>query len=276
VSENDPLAGFRLDGKVALVTGGNGGLGQAIARGLRAVGAEVMVTGRDAAKNREAADDHGAGNVLALDVRDEASVEAAFAAVSERHGRLDVLVNNAGVGGSYSVLEMTLEEWRLLVDTSLTGSFLCAKHGARAMIAAGNGGAIINLGSMYSVFGPPRAAGYASAKAGILGLSRALAVELAPHGIRSNAILPGWIETAMTARPLGGEIGYEVHRKTPAGRFGRPSDLVGAAIYLASDASSFVTGIELPVDGGYRVCERPRGVLLDNPAPQPIAAAKDI
>jgi 2-deoxy-D-gluconate 3-dehydrogenase len=240
------------------------------------VGAEVMVTGRDAAKNREAADDHGAGNVLALDVRDEASVEAAFAAVSERHGRLDVLVNNAGVGGSYSVLEMTLEEWRLLVDTSLTGSFLCAKHGARAMIAAGNGGAIINLGSMYSVFGPPRAAGYASAKAGILGLSRALAVELAPHGIRSNAILPGWIETAMTARPLGGEIGYEVHRKTPAGRFGRPSDLVGAAIYLASDASSFVTGIELPVDGGYRVCERPRGVLLDNPAPQPIAAAKDI
>ena len=133
-----------------------------------------------------------------------------------------MLVNNAGVGGSYSVLEMTLDEWRLLVDTSLTGSFLCAKHGARAMIEAGNGGAIINLGSMYSVFGPPRAVGYASAKAGILGLSRALAVELAPHGIRSNAILPGWIETAMTKRPLGGEIGYEVHRKTPAGRFGRP------------------------------------------------------
>ena len=146
-------------------------------------------------------------------------------------------MNNAGVGGSYSVLEMTLDEWRLLVDTSLTGSFLCAKHGARAMIEAGNGGAIINLGSMYSVFGPPRAVGYASAKAGILGLSRALAVELAPHGIRSNAILPGWIETAMTAKPLGGEIGYEVHRTTPAGRFGRPGDLVGAALYLASDAS---------------------------------------
>jgi 2-dehydro-3-deoxy-D-gluconate 5-dehydrogenase len=270
VSE-DPLASFRLDGKVALVTGGNGGLGQAIARGLRAVGAEVVVTGRDAAKNREAADDHGAHNVLEVDVRDEGSVAAGITAVIERHGRLDVLVNNAGVGGSYSVLEMTLEEWRLLIDTSLTGSFLCAKHGARAMIDAGNGGAIVNLGSMYSVFGPPRAVGYASAKAGILGLSRALAVELAPHGIRSNAILPGWIETAMTARPLGGEIGYEVHRKTPAGRFGRPADLVGAAIYLASDASAFVTGIELPVDGGYRVCERPRGVLLDNPAPQAFA-----
>ncbi|MDX6539137.1 MAG: 2-dehydro-3-deoxy-D-gluconate 5-dehydrogenase [Gaiellales bacterium] len=272
---SDPLAGFRLDGKVALVTGGNGGLGQAVARGLRAVGAEVVVTGRDAGKNREAAADHGEHNVLALDVRDEASVEAAIAAVSERHGRLDVLVNNAGVGGSYSVLDMTLEEWRLLVDTSLTGSFLCAKYGARAMIAAGNGGAIINLGSMYSVFGPPRAAGYASAKAGILGLSRSLAVELAPHGIRSNAILPGWIETAMTARPLGGEIGYEVHRKTPAGRFGRPDDLIGAAIYLASDASAFVTGIELPVDGGYRICERPRGVLLDNPAPAAAAIAQD-
>ena len=120
---------------------------------------------------------------------------------------------------------MTLEEWRLLIDTSLTGSFLCAKHGARAMIEAGNGGSIINLGSMYSVFGPPRAVGYASAKAGILGLSRALAVELAPHGIRSNAILPGWIETAMTKPPLGGEIGYEVRRKTPAGPLrppGRP------------------------------------------------------
>jgi NAD(P)-dependent dehydrogenase (short-subunit alcohol dehydrogenase family) len=128
---------------------------------------------------------------------------------------------------------------------------------------------------MYSVFGPPRAAGYASAKAGILGLSRALAVELAPHGIRSNAILPGWIETEMTARPLGGEIGYEVHRRTPAGRFGRPGDLVGAAIFLASDASAFVTGVELPVDGGYHVCERPRGVLLDNPAPEGFAAARE-
>jgi 2-dehydro-3-deoxy-D-gluconate 5-dehydrogenase len=271
----DPLETFRLDGKVALVTGGNGGLGQAIARGLRAVGAEVAVTGPDAVKNLEAVEDHGAHNVLEVDVRDEESVSQAIAAVVERHGRLDVLVNNAGVGGSYSVLDMTLEEWRLLVDTSLTGSFLCSKHAARAMIEAGNGGAIINLGSMYSVFGPPRAVGYASAKAGILGLSRALAVELAPHGIRSNAILPGWIETAMTARPLGGEIGYEVHRRTPAGRFGRPADLVGAAIYLASDASSFVTGVELPVDGGYRVAERPRGVLLDNPAPHPFAGQKD-
>jgi 2-deoxy-D-gluconate 3-dehydrogenase len=270
----DPLAAFRLDGKVALVTGGNGGLGEAIARGLRSAGAEVVVTGRDAGKNRAAADEHGAGNVLEVDVRDEASVEAGIAAVVARHGRLDVLVNNAGVGGSYSVLEMTLDEWRLLLDTSLTGSFLCAKHGARAMIDAGNGGAIINLGSMYSVFGPPRAVGYASAKAGILGLSRALAVELAPHGIRSNAILPGWIETAMTAKPLGGEIGYEVHRTTPAGRFGRPGDLVGAAIYLASDASAFVTGIELPVDGGYRVCERPRGVLLDNPAPAAFSGSR--
>jgi 2-deoxy-D-gluconate 3-dehydrogenase len=271
----DPLETFRLDGKVALVTGGNGGLGQAIARGLRAVGAEVAVTGRDAVKNLEAVEDHGAHNVLEVDVRDEESVSQAIAAVVERHGRLDVLVNNAGVGGSYSVLDMTLEEWRLLVDTSLTGSFLCSKHAARAMIEAGNGGAIINLGSMYSVFGPPRAIGYASAKAGILGLSRALAVELAPHGIRSNAILPGWIETAMTARPLGGEIGYEVHRRTPAGRFGRPADLVGAAIYLASDASSFVTGVELPVDGGYRVAERPRGVLLDNPAPHAFAGQND-
>jgi 2-deoxy-D-gluconate 3-dehydrogenase len=269
----DPLAAFRLDGRVALVTGGNGGLGEAIAHGFRGAGATVVVTGRDAAKNREAAAGLGAGSVLELDVRDEDDVARAIAAVVERHGRLDVLVNNAGVGGSYSVLDMSLDEWRLLVDTSLTGSFLCAKHAARAMIEAGNGGSIINLGSMYSVFGPPRAVGYASAKAGILGLSRALAVELAAHGIRSNAILPGWIETAMTKAPLEGEIGYEVRRKTPAGRFGRPSDLVGAALFLASDASGFVTGIELPVDGGYRVSERPRGVLLGNPAPVTATAA---
>jgi 2-deoxy-D-gluconate 3-dehydrogenase len=268
----DPLASFRLDGRVALVTGGNGGLGEAIALGLKAVGAHVVVTGRDGDKNRAAAATHGEDSVLDLDVRDEDAVAEAIAAVAGRYGRLDVLVNNAGVGGSYSVLDMTLDEWRLLVDTSLTGSFLCAKHGARAMIEAGNGGSIINLGSMYSVFGPPRAVGYASAKAGILGLSRALAVELAPHGIRSNAILPGWIETAMTKAPLEGEIGYEVRRKTPAGRFGRPSDLVGAALFLASDASGFVTGIELPVDGGYRVSERPRGVLLGNPAPVPAGA----
>jgi 2-deoxy-D-gluconate 3-dehydrogenase len=264
----DPLQSFRLDGRVALVTGGNGGLGQAIALGLKAAGAQVLVTGRDPGKNREAAADHGPESVLALDVRDEDEVAAAIAAVVERHGRLDVLVNNAGIGGSYSVLDMTLEEWRLLIDTSLTGSFLCAKHAGRAMIEAGNGGSIINLGSMYSRYGPPRAVGYASAKAGILGLSRALAVELAPHGIRSNAILPGWIETAMTKTPLEGEIGYEVRRKTPAARFGRPSDLVGAALFLASDASEFVTGIELPVDGGYLVAERPRGVLLGNPAPE--------
>jgi 2-deoxy-D-gluconate 3-dehydrogenase len=250
----DPLATFRLDGKVALVTGGNGGLGQAIARGLRAVGAEVTVTGRDAVKNLEAVEDHGAHNVLEVDVRDEESVSEAIAAVVERHGRFDVLVNNAGVGGSYSVLDMTLEEWRLLVDTSLTGSFLCSKHAARAMIEAGNGGAIINLGSMYSVFGPPRAAGYASAKAGILGLSRALAVELAPHGIRSNAILPGWIETAMTEGAFGWEkFANNVMPRIPQRRWGQPADFGGIAVYLASSASAYHTGDTFMIDGGYGI-----------------------
>ena len=258
----DPLAAFRLDGKVALVTGANGGIGRAIALAYRAAGAEVVVTGRDPAKNTDLAAELDGAEVHALDVRDETAVAALIGQIGARHGRLDVLVNNAGIGGAFPLLEMSADDWHAIVDTSLTGSFLCAKHAARVMLDAGQGGSIINLGSMYSVFGAPRSAAYGSAKTGILGLTRALAVELGPHGIRANAILPGWIETAMTRDVLDGEIGREVRRKTPATRVGQPSDLVGAALFLASDASRFVTGASLPVDGGYHVAERPRAVAV--------------
>jgi 2-deoxy-D-gluconate 3-dehydrogenase len=257
---SDPTEAFRLDGKVALVTGGNGGIGKAVALAFRAAGAEVLVTGRSAAKNAELAADLGDAAVHELDVRDENAVMALVETIRERHGRLDVLVNNAGIGGAWPLFEMSKDDWHAIVDASLTGSFLCSKHAAKLMIDAGHGGSIINLGSMYSVFGAPRSAAYGAAKTGVLGLTRALAVELGPSGIRVNAILPGWIETAMTKDALGSEIGVEVRRKTPATRFGDTADLVGPMLFLASDASRFVTGAELAVDGGYHVSERPRPI----------------
>lgn len=248
---------FALDGRVALVTGGNGGLGRAMALGLRDAGASVVVTGRDPEKNVLVATELGdEGAALALDVRDEDAVAGAVAHVVERHGRLDILVNNAGnyVGGP--VTETSLEDWRAVLDTHLTGAFLCSKHAARAMIRRGEGGKIINTGSMYSLFGPPSSVGYASAKAGLLGLTRALAVELAAHGIQVNALLPGWFETAMTGDGRHSEWGERIRSKTPAARWGEPDDLVGTTVFLASAASTFVTGVALPVDGGYAVADR--------------------
>ena len=248
---------FSLEGRVALVTGGNGGLGRAIALGLAGAGATVAVTGRDESRNRTVADELGdAAAVLPGDVRDEAAVVAAVTHVVERFGHLDVLVNNAGnyIGGS--VLDMTEAAWHAVLDTHLTGSFLCAKHAARAMVRQGAGGKIINVGSMYSLFGPPASVGYAAAKSGVMGLTRALAVELAAHDIQVNAVLPGWYETGLTRGAPATEWGERIRRKTPAGRWGDPEDLVGAVVFLASRASDFVTGTALPVDGGYAVADR--------------------
>ncbi|HEY8490292.1 MAG TPA: SDR family oxidoreductase [Dehalococcoidia bacterium] len=248
---------FSLAGRVALVTGGNGGIGRAVALGLREAGARVAVTGRNPEKNAAVAAELGdSALVFPLDVRDEEAVAGVVRSVVERLGRLDVLVNNAGVAQPGSVLTLPRSDWQAVIDTHLTGSFLCAKHAAAAMAARGEGGKIINVGSMYSLFGPPNLASYAAAKAGILGLTRALAVELARHRIQVNAILPGWHETEMTRRLPGTRLGEEIRRRTPAGRWGTPEDVVGAAIFLASPASDFVTGVCLPVDGGYSVSER--------------------
>jgi 2-deoxy-D-gluconate 3-dehydrogenase len=194
--------------------------------------------------------------VLALDVRDEAAVEQAVARVVERYGRLDILVNNAGLFSGGSVLTLSREDWDAVVATHLTGAFLCSKHAAAAMIAGGRGGKIINIGSAYSRFGPPDFADYATAKTGVLGLTRALAVEFAVHRIQVNAILPGWFETDLTRGLPGTPLGEEIRRRTPAGRWGDPADLVGTAVYLASPASDFVTGAQIPVDGGYAVSDR--------------------
>ncbi|ABL79509.1 short-chain dehydrogenase/reductase SDR (plasmid) [Nocardioides sp. JS614] len=248
---------FALDGRVALVTGGNGGLGRAIALALRDAGATVAVTGRDERKNAAVAADLGSADaVFPGDVRDESAVSATMAQVVERFGRLDILVNNAGnyVGGS--VLDLTESGWHAVVDTHLTGSFLCAKHAAQVMVSQRSGGKIINIGSMYSLFGPPAAIGYAAAKTGIIGLTRALAVELAEHDIQVNAILPGWYETDLTRGAPGSEWGERIRHKTPAQRWGDTDDLAGPAVFLASTASDFVTGVALPVDGGYAVADR--------------------
>ena len=248
---------FDLNGRVALVTGGNGGLGRVIALALRAAGATVSIIGRDPIKNQAvAAELGGPGTAIAGDVRDEDVAAAAADHAVEHFGRLDILVNNAGnyIGGS--ILTLTAEQWRAVIDTHLTGSFLFAKHAARHMVQQGEGGKIINLGSMYSLYGPPGSVSYASAKTGILGLTRALAVELAAQGIQVNAILPGWYETDLTRGGPGSEWGERIRAKTPAGRWGKPEDLTGAAVFLASPASDFVTGVALPVDGGYAVADR--------------------
>jgi NAD(P)-dependent dehydrogenase (short-subunit alcohol dehydrogenase family) len=160
------LEQFSLDGKVALVTGGNGGLGKAMAVALREAGARVAVTGRDPDKNAAVQAGLPGALVLPLDVRDEAAVERAVASVVDGFGRLDVLVNNAGQSRGGPVLEMTLDNWRAVVDTHLTGAFLCAKHAARAMIAGGQGGKIINISSIYARYGPPDFADYAAARPG--------------------------------------------------------------------------------------------------------------
>lgn len=205
---------FRLDGRVALVTGGNGGIGLALARGLQRAGASVAVTGRNPAKNSRARIELGPDAlVLAVDVTDEDAVADAVDQVASVLGRL--LVNNAGTFRGGAITDLPLPAWREVLDSHLTGAFLCAKHAARHMKAAGEG-KIINVGSMYSCFGPPDFADYAAAKAGLLGLTRALAVELASDHVQVNAILPGWFETNLTR----GMPGSRLRTNTPqnAGR----------------------------------------------------------
>jgi 2-dehydro-3-deoxy-D-gluconate 5-dehydrogenase len=248
---------FSLDGKTALVTGGNSGLGRAMARGLREAGARVAVTGRDAGKNAAMAAELGDDAVFALDVRDGDAVSATITAVAERLGGLDILVSNAGLFRGGPLLGMRREDWQAVIDTHLTGSFLCAQAAAAAMTARGAGGKIINIGSMYSVYGALEAADYGSAKTGLLGLTRALAVELAPHDIQVNAILPGWHVTPLTQPLHEIPLAEAIRAKTPAGRWGRPEDVVGAAVFLAAPASDFVTGTAIPVDGGYSIADRP-------------------
>ncbi len=247
---------FDLSGRVALVTGGNGGIGLGIARGLAAHGAGVMVAGRDPAKNAEAVArlrQLGArAHAVEADLAQEAGCEAIVARASETFGRLDILVNNAGTNIRKQPQDYTLEEWRTVIDTNLTSAFLCSRAAYRHMRDVG-GGKIIMIGSMTSLFGLPFAPAYSASKGGIVQLAKALASAWAADNIQVNAILPGWIDTELTRRGRAQIQGLHerVEARTPAGRWGLPDDLAGAAVFLAARASDFITGTALPVDGGY-------------------------
>jgi len=250
---------FSLAGQVAIVTGANSGLGRSIALALLDAGAYIVGTGRDEGKNAAVGQELGVrGEIVAADVRDEDAMASVIDGAAKTHGRVDILVNNAGIGGRAGFLEMSQDDWRRMLDTHLTGAFLATKFAANAMIAGGRGGSVINIGSMYSLFGAPAGVHYTTAKTGLVGLTRALAVELAPHDIRVNAILPGWIETEMTRTVRESALAAGILPKIPLARFGVPSDLVGVAILLASPAGRYITGAEIAIDGGYHVADRPR------------------
>ncbi|WP_024577584.1 MULTISPECIES: glucose 1-dehydrogenase [unclassified Afipia] len=249
---------FDLTGKIAIVTGGNGGIGLGMARGLARAGAGIVIAGRNKDKSEEAVRDIEALGASALavsvDVTDIASVGAMVEATLAQMGRIDILINNAGMSVRQPAHALSLDDWQTVMNTNLTSAFICAKAVYPAMKQAG-GGKIINIGSMTSIFGAAYAPAYAASKGGIVQFTKSIALSWAADNIQANAILPGWIDTALTrtARAQVSGLNENVLNRTPAKRWGNIDDLAGAAVFLASPASDFVTGTAIPVDGGYSV-----------------------
>jgi 2-deoxy-D-gluconate 3-dehydrogenase len=244
-----------LTGRVAVVTGGNGGIGLGMAEGLVSAGATVVLAGRDAAKGAAAAAHLGPAAVFhQADVTDKQAVLALVEAVRQAHGRLDILVNNAGMNIRKQPQYYEDTEWLAILQTNLTAAFIAARA-VYPVMRQGGGGKIINIGSMMSIFGASFSAPYAASKGGIVQMSRALATAWAKDNIQVNAILPGWIDTALTrgARRDVPGLHDSVLARTPAQRWGRPEDFRGIAVFLAGPGSDFVTGTAIPVDGGYSV-----------------------
>ena len=246
---------FSLEGRRALITGASRGIGQALAAGLARAGADVALAARDLKSVEVAADairaERHNATALAIDVRDASAARQAVEQVRRDLGGLDILINNAGVEDVRDSLEVGEALWDKIVDTNLKGAFFCAQAAARGMAEAG-GGAILNVCSLTSEVGVPTAVPYGASKSGLLGMTRALAAEWAPRGIRVNGIGPGYFRTALT------DVFYRDPKwqeamlaKIPMRRFGHLDDLVGAAIFLCSDAAAYVTGQCLYIDGGY-------------------------
>ena len=241
---------FSLDGRLALVTGSSRGLGAAIAAGLAGAGARVILHGRDPAALAEQQALTGAIDSVRFDVTDEAAVLAGFAAIAERHGALDILVNNAGIIPRKPLLETTDADWQQVIDINLTSCFRLSREAARAMVPRKTGRIII-VSSVMGQVARPTIPGYVTAKAGLYGMTRALAIELAPHNITVNALAPGFFPTDATEALYGNEsFNQYIAGRAPMARWGRPEELAGPTIFLASDAASFVTGHILMVDGG--------------------------
>ena len=249
---------FDLSGRVAVVTGGNGGIGLGMAKGMAAAGATVVVAGRDATKNEAAVKEiHDLGakaSAIAVDVLKEDSCRALIAGAVKQHGRLDILVNNAGINIRKQPQEYTLAEWHQVMDTNLTSAFLCS-HAAYPEMKQAGAGKMINIGSMMSIFGASFTTAYAASKGGIVQMTKAMATAWAKDNVQVNAILPGWIDTALTQRARRDvpALHDSVLQRTPAGRWGTPDDFAGIAVFLAAAASDYVTGAAITVDGGYSV-----------------------
>ena len=247
------MKAFDLSGRVAIVTGGNGGIGLGMARGLAAAGAKVVVAGRNAQKNVAAAKELG-GIALQVDLLQASDCKKLIHETIQQAGRLDILVNNAGINIRKQPQEYSLEEWHRVLDTNLTSAFVCSQAAYPEMKKAG-AGKIINIGSMMSIFGASFTSPYAASKGGIVQMTRAIACAWAKDNIQVNAVLPGWIDTDLTRRARTDVAGLHerVLARTPAGRWGEPADFAGIAVFLSSSASDFLTGTAIPVDGGYSV-----------------------
>jgi 2-deoxy-D-gluconate 3-dehydrogenase len=244
---------FDLSGRVAVVTGGNGGIGLGMAKGMAAAGASVIVAARNAEKAEAALAALGENSAFVpFDVADEKSCRTMIGQAAERFGRLDILVNNAGTSVRKPPESYTAAEWHAVLDTNLTGAFLCSQA-AHPVMKKNGGGKIINIGSMFALFGSGYAAPYAASKGALVQLTKSLAVAWAADNIQVNAVLPGWIDNELTreARQQVTGLHERVVGRTPAGRWGIPEDLAGIAVFLASAASDFVTGAAIPVDGGF-------------------------
>jgi 2-dehydro-3-deoxy-D-gluconate 5-dehydrogenase len=249
---------FDLSGKVAIVTGGNGGIGLGMARGLADAGAAIAIVARNEVKSNQAVAELRQRGVKAISVIADVTDKAAVAAMADRVvrelGRIDILVNNAGINIRKPAHELEIEEWDRVIHTNLTSAFLCSRAVHPAM-KAGGGGKIINIGSMMSIFGASFAPAYAASKGGIVQFTRSCACAWAGDNIQANAVLPGWIDTDLTQRArqeIDGLHG-KVLARTPAARWGAIADFAGIAVFLSSTASDFVTGTAIPVDGGFSI-----------------------